>query len=102
MREEAEDSNLDKVAGHLRGKPKLLAFVLYLLDSGKLQAQLAKQAPQEPSVANSTNKWNQLTVNNWSEILACIDPVRFPKAKCQKLRVLELCKLGCFIAGVEP
>eukprot|EP00971_Amphidinium_carterae_P310126 6162539-Amphidinium_carterae.1 len=52
LREEAEDCNLDKVAGHLCGKPELLAVVLYLLDSGKLQAQLAKQAPQEPSVAN--------------------------------------------------
>ena len=55
----------------------------------------------ELKAAVSTNKFHMLSIENWSEILFIVSPEKFPKEVTMLGNKAWLCKVGCWIAGLN-
>ena len=101
IREDAQDTNLNKICKHLEGDPSLQMLVLHMLQKGALQ-HTAKGTVAEKSVATSSSKFQLLSIENWAASLHDFSPLRFNRGILMKLSKAHLCQIGCFTGCLEP
>lgn len=101
IKEDAEDKHLEEICEHLRGNPSLQMLVLHMLEKGTLQKSAADKEG-EAKAAQSANKFQLLSAENWVDILCHFDGKFFQKQVLMKLSKSQLCQIGCFAGCILP
>ena len=100
----AQDTTLQSINDHLKGDSALQLVVLHALQTG----QFSGKATKEPETvkghvaAASNNKFNLLTIGNWSDVLAQVDPVKYPAEVTLKMSKPDLLRIACYHGCVDP
>eukprot|EP00971_Amphidinium_carterae_P173129 3432402-Amphidinium_carterae.1 len=101
LKDDAEEMMLNKILAHLKGKESLQMWVLHMLEKGALQKQCQVSDPGDRSVSQSNNKFNLITIQDWSEVLEVVDPLIFSKELTKSATKQQLVEYGSFVAGID-
>lgn len=88
-----------KVTDYMKGKPRLQAQVLHMLETKVLEAPPPK-AREESCLPPSCNQLRRISKEHWLQILTLCDPAKFDNL--EGLSKQALMQIGCFMGRVSP
>ena len=105
LAEDTERDNLAELNSLVKGKLNLQALLLRQLRKGTLEKNLLGRksgGAEVKLISPGNNKYDMLTVDNWSFIYHAIDSDRFPTDSLKKVPKASLCLGAAFFGAIQP